>query len=313
MAILASAALQLAALVQAGGRPMQDAAFEVTFQYSLSTVTGVIPFAGARLSLDPGSRELLVISDGQVRIFNEGGMEVYAFDDPEIGAPAAAVSLGDGDLVVLAYSGETPRLVRCNFRGEPVSEIKLTGIPAGFAADFRPGSLVAQGGRLYLADKGSMKVLVAGLDGGHLASWDLARLLEVGDKRRDVGIRGFNVDRDGNILFTVQSFFRAYVLSPAGALRSFGERGSAPGKFNVVGGIARDEDGNLYVADILKSAVLVFDRDFRWIKEFGHRGRGPGNLAAPEDVVAGNGKVWVAQNARRGVNVYQVTASATQN
>jgi len=97
------------------------------------------------------------------------------------------------------------------------------------------------------------------------------------------------------------------VLSPDGTLRSFGIKGSAPGKFNVISGIAVDEKGYYYVTDILKSAVLVFDKDFRWLKEFGYRGNRPGSLASPVDVAAGGGKIYVSQYARRGVSVFKIT------
>ena len=90
------------------------------------------------------------------------------------------------------------------------------------------------------------------------------------------------------------------MLSPDGTLQGFGVRGSAPGKFNVISGIARDERGYYYVSDILKSAVLVFDKNFRWLKEFGYRAATPGSLVAPVDVAAGDGKVFVSQFADAG-------------
>lgn len=283
-------------------------AFEVSYQYSLSTVTGVVPFAAVRLGLDPWHEEIFVVGDGLVRIFNRSGMEVFAFgNDPELGVPSGAVALENGDLLVLAYADGRPSLVRCNFRGEPVAKVPLKGVPAAFADGFLPGAIASAASHVYLADKGAMKVLVTELDGTYVDSFDVARLLEVGDRRGDYGLAGFNVDRDGNVLFTVQPLFSAYVLSPKGDLRGFGQRGSAPGKFNVVGGIARDDQGYLYVTDVLKSAVLVFDPEFRFVKEFGYRGSRSSNLVAPIDVVAVGGHLYVAQNARRGVSVFKVS------
>jgi hypothetical protein len=305
---LATNAMRLPALAAALALAFPAAALDVSYQYSLSTTTGVIPFAGVRLGVDAQHDEIFVIGDGQVRIFNQGGMEVFAFgDDGEMGVPAGVVALDDGDLMVLAYSAGTPSLVRCDFRGEALAKVQMKGVPAGFAAGFLPGAIATTGTRLFLADKGAMKVLVLEADGTYVASFDVAKVLDVADKRGDYGIRGFNVDKDGNVLFTVQPLFKAYVLSPAGVLRGFGDRGSAPGKFNVVGGIARDDQGYLYVTDILKSAVLVFDPDLRFVKEFGYRGSRPSNLAAPVDVVTAGGRIYVAQNARRGVSVFKVS------
>jgi DNA-binding beta-propeller fold protein YncE len=151
-----------------------------------------------------------------------------------------------------------------------------------------------------------MRVVVLDLSGACVATFDLAEKLGEAERRDDLGIRGFNVDGQGNVLFTVQPLFKAYVLSPEGEIKAFGTRGSAPGKFNVVSGIARDDAGNYYVADILKSAVLVFDPEFRFLREFGYRGGGESNLSAPEDLEIGAGKLFVSQHARQGVSVFRI-------
>jgi hypothetical protein len=97
-------------------------------------------------------------------------------------------------------------------------------------------------------------------------------------------------------------------MSPAGEIRGFGQKGSAPGKFNIVGGITRDDAGNFYVADLLKSAILVFDPELRFVKEFGYRGSAPGSLAAPEEIVAAGEKLFVSNRGRKGVSVFRVGA-----
>jgi DNA-binding beta-propeller fold protein YncE len=300
------------ALAAAACLALPAAALDVSYQFSLSDFTGVLPLPEARLKLDAEHNEVLVIVAGQVRIFNQSGMQVYSFgDDADLGHPLDAVALEGGDLMVLAYTaGLEVQLVRCNFRGEPAAKVPLTGLPADLAKEFRPGAIARAGSRLFLADMAGMRIVVADLQGAYQRSFDVAEILDVAKKRADLGLRGFSVDRDGNVLFTIQPLFHGYVLSPEGTIREFGERGSAPGKFNIVAGIARDDAGKTYVTDILKSAVLVFDRDLKFQKEFGYRGPRPGNLAAPIDVVAQGGKVWVSQNARRGVNVYRVSEEA---
>jgi hypothetical protein len=110
------------------------------------------------------------------------------------------------------------------------------------------------------------------------------------------------------MLFTIQPLFAAYIMTPDGKIQQFGKKGSAPGKFNIVGGIARDDAGYFYVVDVLKSAIIVFDRDFVFRKEFGYRGAGPGNLAAPEQIAAGGNRLFVSNRARKGVSVFQITA-----
>lgn len=300
---------KVAVAVTAACLALPAPALDVAYQHSLSDFTGVLPLAEARLKFDAEHQEVLVIAAGQVRIFNQSGMQEYAFgDDADLGHPIDAVALEGGDLMVLSYAAGNPvQLVRCNFRGEPAAKVALAGLPAGFAEAFHPDAIARAGDRLYVADRPGMRVVVAGLDGAVQKTFDLAEKLDVVKKREDLGLRGFSVDKDGNVLFTIQPLFRGFVLSPQGDITEFGEKGSAPGKFNIVAGIARDEAGYTYVTDILKSAVLVFDPALKFKKEFGYRGPRPGNLAAPVDVVAADGRIWVSQNARRGVNVYRVS------
>ena len=99
--------------------------------------------------------------------------------------------------------------------------------------------------------------------------------------------------------------FTAGVVSPSGALRLFGTRGSSPGKFNIAGSIVADERGWIFVLDRLRSVVIVFDPKLKFVLEFGYRGDGPTNLIAPFDLAVGNGRIFVSQARDRGVKVFQ--------
>ncbi len=168
--------------------------------------------------------------------------------------------------------------------------------------------MVYQGNRFYFASLSEMKVVVTDPEGGVERGHDLLPLLDLGEKERGhVELAGFDVDSQGNILFTVPVLFKACVLSPDGNFRWFGRPGSIPGKFNVVAGITRDRKGNVLVVDKLKCAVLIFDPDFRFLDLFGYRGYRPGNLIAPDDIaIDPENRVYVTQAARRGVNVYRL-------
>src|SRR6266568_3039427 len=252
IALLASALLAPAAGAAEG--PVN-----VSFLYSLSSTTGFIPFSGASIALDFQNRELLVRADGVFRVFNESGMEVFSFgDSPEVGGLIAVASLEDGSILGFALGAQKTALLRLNFRGELIERFEVTGIPAEHR-DFHPSAMRYWNGRIYLADLGGMRILVADAHGKFEKFFDIAAMMDVPDKRQDLGLKTFNVDKRGNILFTIQPLFHGYVLSLDGNLREFGTRGSGPGKFNVVAGIAADEHGNYYVSDILKSSIIVFD------------------------------------------------------
>jgi hypothetical protein len=301
IALLASALMAPAMVVAEGP-------IDVSFLYSLSSTTGFIPFNGAQLAYDAGNKELFARADGLVRVFNDSGMEVFTFgDNLDIGALGSIAATEDGSILSLGWANGKPSIVRLNFRGEMVEQFPLSGIPAEYAA-FNPAELRYWDGRIYLANLGDMQIMVFDARGNFEKFFDVAVMLGEPEKRKDYGLRCFNVDKRGNILFTIQPLFHGYLLSLEGNLREFGKRGSGPGRFNVVSGIAADEQGNLYVTDILKSAVVVFDSEFRFIKEFGGRGRKPGSLTAPIEIEAGNGKVFVSQYGRRGVSVFKVSS-----
>lgn len=299
IALLASALLAPAAVVAEG--PV-----EATFLYSLSSTTGFIPFNGATLAYDGGNKELFVRADGLIHVFNDSGMEVYSFgDNLEVASVGSIAATEDGTILGLTFLEQKPAVLRLNFRGELIERIELSGIPPE-RASFRPAVLRYWDGHIYLANLGDMTIMVVDASGKFEKFFDVAPMVDAADKRQDLGLKTFNLDKRGNMLFTIQPLFHGYVLTLEGKLREFGKRGSGPGKFNVVCGIAADEQGNYYVTDILKSTVLVFDSEFRFVKEFGGRGRRPGSLAAPIEIEVGNGKIFVSQYALRGVSVFKL-------
>ncbi len=296
------------ALLMASALPAQ-AGVRASFAYTLAEGSGPMALSWPSLTWEPRSGELYVVdhSGGVIGVFNDSGMQVFSFgDDVAVGTPSGVVATENGELFVLASIGSKWSVVRCNFRGEPVEKLLLKDVPTGFAELFTPSAIATAGGKLYLADKGAMKVLVIGLDGAFVSSQDLADLVKV-DARKRIGldIRGFAVDTTGNLLFTIPSLFTAYVVSPDGRVRSFGTKGGAPGKFNVVSGIAADENGNLFLTDLLRAVVMVFDKEFHFIGEFGYRGAEPENLIAPADLVVGNRRVFVTQSVG-GVKAFDI-------
>ncbi len=88
----------------------------------------------------------------------------------------------------------------------------------------------------------------------------------------------------------------------------FGKAGGARGKFNVIAGITTDRKGNIYIADRLKSVVLIFDSSFNFQTEFGFRGLQGSSLVVPDDVAIDNekGLLYVGQAANRGVSVFRI-------
>jgi hypothetical protein len=255
------------------------------------------------LSYDRGHDELYAANGDTVVVYKEG-LETFRFTvDAQIGGIYGIAALDDGELLVLSSSGE---LFRCNFRGKLVRRVMLSGLPDSVGS-FRPDRIQFAGGRVYLADSRRLKSVAIGPDGRFVSFHDLGAASAEGKKRLDDRqMGGFSVDDGGNILFTVPTLFRAYVVSPGGEVKSFGQPGSREGRFNIAGAIARDESGTYYVADALRCVVILYGPDFKYLKEVGGRGYYGGGLIAPSSMVVGNNWLFVSQGGERGVNAYRV-------
>lgn len=296
--------LHLTALLSSAGE------YKANFLYTLSDFSGTKPFSSARINQDPVKNEIYAMVGEAVSVFNTSGMEVYRFDyDPTIGIVSDVAVLGNGQLAMLASKGPVTRLVRCNFRGEPLGTIDLTGTPASFAS-FSPNRVFARDGKLFQISFSAMQIVITDEQGKFIKGVDLAKELGMSEKEREEsGLGGFAIDRDGGYLFTIPATAKVYQFSADGKQRVFGKRGSAPGRFGVVTGIAVDKDGNILVVDKLRCVVMIFERtNFALVKEFGNRGFKPGNLIGPDDIlVDSQNRVYVSSLRKRGISVYQLS------
>ncbi|HUJ18698.1 MAG TPA: hypothetical protein VL197_11980 [Nitrospirota bacterium] len=293
-------------------RPAPVQAVTTSFLYDLSDFTGPLRYGGASVFVDKYRNEAYVLSENIVQVFNDNGMEVYQFTAADTMGTIESLAFDrDGTIFALTYqnglSVSTYEITRLNFRGEVIGHIAITGMPQDFSA-FTPVYMEYHDGRFYIADSMSLRIVIAGLTGEVQKSYDLIRLLELKESDRgDIQMGGFSVDESGNMLFTVPVLFSASVLSPEGTLRSFGQPGSLPGKFSIASSIIRDGQGNILVADKLKSVVNVYNKDFKFLLEFGGRGNAPGNTVVPNGLACDNSdRLYVTQASNRGVSVFRM-------
>jgi hypothetical protein len=290
-----------------------SAGMEAHFIYTLSDFKGTVEAPMAKMAVDRERNETYVIYQEAVHVFDVNGMEIYSFSDADtnLGTVRDLVVLPDGDIITLSFLyqyGKT-KIIRRNYRGEPISEMEIKDLPSELAK-FDPNGMRYNNGLLYFIDSKALQVVVTDLNGSLKKSYDVRPLLDLKPEEQtagDVMITGFDVDPKGNILFTISVLFRAYVLYPDGRLQGFGEAGSLPGKFNIASDIAADNRGNYLVGDKLKGAVQVFDKDFKFLYMFGDWGGKPGTLHSPV-YIAVNRKdmVFVSQSGHGGVSVYRM-------
>jgi len=283
-----------------------------SYLYTLSNFTGVYAISWGGVAVDEAVNEVYVFGGRGIKIFNDAGMEIYSFnDEQELGSVRSMAVDDEGNIIALVSGENRFELIRCTYRGEPLSKIELKNVPAGFT-DFSPNGIIFRNGSFYLVDEVRMMVMVTDRAGLFKDGYDLAGLIGYTDQQRvDTGLGGFSVDREGYLLFTIQATAKAYVISPdRTTVRSVGKSGSTPGSFGIPGGIVADISGKyILVADTLRCCIVVFDRALNFRTEFGYRGFSPDAFIGPLGLaVDGRNRLYVTQLRDRGVSVYQIVA-----
>ena len=292
--------------------PAAAAVVDVTYRYDLADFSGTIPYSDARVVVDSARSEVYTVYANEVRVFNDAGMEIYSFFmDPVEGRLLDLAVKEDGDLLLLVYATgspeDTPRwsLVEADYRGRVTGALDVD--LSGDAAGLLPNILLLRNGSIWLTSTEQMRTCAFALDGSLAKSLDLAAIAGLTEEERNgASIGGLDIAPDGTVVFGIPVVFRVTAVSPDGSTRSFGRSGSAAGNFGVLAGLACDREGNLFVADRQRSLVIVFDKDFRFVREFGKTKNRewlirPGLLA-----IDAAGRLYVSQIRRMGVAVFTV-------
>lgn len=294
-----------------------EAAIQVSYQYNLASFSGSIKMFQAKLAVSRKTNEVFVFDPAKkdIRIFNEHGMEIFRMGEGDEFAWALDFAVDDeANVYILFRNFRRDGIPKYNFRGDPAGRIEVRDVPPQFA-DLKPSIIVCRQNRLYLVEVDTMRIIVLDLEGKYQTGYaalpmvkQAAESMKKAKERKNeiFDMFGFNVDGQGNMFFTVPSIASAFRLSPDGKIERFGKAGSSPGQFGVVSGVAVDEQGYVYLSDRLRCVVMVFDKDFNFINEFGFRGYGPSNLIVPSYVAVSNDTVFVSQAANRGISCFQI-------
>jgi DNA-binding beta-propeller fold protein YncE len=101
---------------------------------------------------------------------------------------------------------------------------------------------------------------------------------------------------------------RVFDLATGQHAFDIGERGSAPGQFNLPRDIAVGPDNRLYVVDGANFRVQVFEADGTWVETFGSIGVYPGQFSRPKGVDTDpDGNVYVTDTAFGNFQIFDST------
>ena len=88
-------------------------------------------------------------------------------------------------------------------------------------------------------------------------------------------------------------------------LRTIGEPGNKPGQLGGAMGVAVDNDGNVYINDVVGCRVQKFSHDGKFLSMVGGLGDRPGNFVRPKEMaVDSSGILYVVDNAFDNVQMF---------
>lgn len=161
-------------------------------------------------------------------------------------------------------------------------------------------------GRVYglQRDEPTSKVLVFDAAGRYVKSWAEGAFPYA---------HGMRVLRDGFIWATDRKMQQVLKFDADGRqLMSLGRKDVAGDNdsedtFNGVSDVAMADNGNLFVSDGEggNSRVVKFSRDGVFLKSWGTKGSGPGELSTPHCIaIDGRGRVWVCDRGNKRLQVF---------
>jgi DNA-binding beta-propeller fold protein YncE len=78
------------------------------------------------------------------------------------------------------------------------------------------------------------------------------------------------------------------------------------GQFRQPTDVTWDPEGNIYISDgYINSRIAKFDKNGKWVKQWGSRGKGPGQFNNPHAIAAdAKGRIFVADRNNRRIQVF---------
>lgn len=122
---------------------------------------------------------------------------------------------------------------------------------------------------------------------------------------------GLTVGPDGNIYVPDTHYYRVLVYAPTGQLiRQWGSKGTEPGQFIYPTDIAFDSKGNVFVSEYGDNdRIQVFDREGKYLYQFGRFGEGLGEFSRPQSMVIDQDLVYVTDSCNHRILVFNADGS----
>lgn len=174
-------------------------------------------------------------------------------------------------------------------------------LPKGFKFGLATAVAIDKDDNLYVFHRGKQPIAVFDKAGKFLRGW--------GDREIKIA-HGLRIDREGNVWTTDLGTHQIVKYSPDGkVLLTLGTRyrpGATHDRFNQPADVAVSPAGDIYVADGYgNSRVVKFSRAGKYLKEWGTKGKEPGEFNLVHDIVLDDkGRVYVGDRENERIQVF---------
>lgn len=261
---------------------------------------------------EPGAGELYVADskNGLIGIYDDSGTPLFAFGrEPLLGEPKDVAAAADGTIFVLDAADS--RVHAFSYRGEPRGELvfdypALDGEPAGVVSV--TAMALTSDGRWFVADSALPQVVAYEPDLGFRFA---IRTQRAGAQFRMIS--DVAVSAEGLIAVTDLAATPVQVFDAEGRfLAGFGKRDIGVENFTSSNACGFDGEGYLFVVDMLRHNVKIFEPSGAFRGFFGGwfspetRGLTPGEMRYPTGIAfAPDGRVFVAERFGHRVQVFR--------
>jgi len=162
------------------------------------------------------------------------------------------------------------------------------------------GVAIDDEGKVFVADATLNRVFAYAPDG--------SMALAIGHEDELKAPSGLAADRANKRIYVADAALHhivCYSTVDGAVIRTIGERGFEPGKFNFPTNLFVDAKGRLYVTDTLNFRIQVFDADGKLLSVFGTQGDTGGSFNRPKGVgVDSDGHIYVADTSFNNFQVF---------
>jgi DNA-binding beta-propeller fold protein YncE len=202
--------------------------------------------------------------------------------------------------VLLVRGGEESKYPHVNVATVWEVDAKWPQKPRDYVWGHVSGMAVDDRDQVYVFTRSTPPVQVYDKNGKFLRAW--------GDKTIDTA-HHIKIGPDGHVWVADIGYHQIQKYTPEGklllAIGTKGEAGRDKTHLNMPTDMAITPDGDIYVADGYGNARVVhFDKDGKYVNEWGELGHGPGQFSIPHAIAYSKGQIYVADRNNVRVQVF---------